>query len=144
MSSIDTVEWTDKWIPKDCSICSLKGVREDLQNVANSYPFNAWEKVIRKLSYIGALKKPISNKEYMYRIDKNYYECYIFGKRYKERLVFDFHVHNNVTFLLLLRLNTHDDVKKRKGMLKSDMDKTNAGDILTESDIDFLNFFVDD
>ena len=144
LNATDEIQWEYDWVPTMCVISSKESVLDDLKNRADKYPFDAWSQVIRRLSYVGNLKKPISNKNYMYRIDKNYYECYIFGKKNKERLVFTFSVDDGITYIGILRVNDHDDVKKRKGMLKSDMYQTNDGDILTESDIDFLKFFACD
>ena len=121
MPGSDTFVWTDSWIPPQCFISSSQSTRKEMEEHAKKYPFNVWSKVERKLAYIGTLKKPISNKEYMYRIDNSYYECYIFGQKLKERLTYNFKVIDGITFIDILAITDHSGVKNRKGKLNSEL-----------------------
>ena len=135
MSGSDILIWEDSWIPPMCVISSSISTRKELEKSASKYPFNAWGKLERKLSYLGTLKKPISNKEYMYLIDNNYYECYIFGQKMKERLTFTFHVIDNITYIDIMAITDHSGVKKRVGRLNSGLE---VDDFDYDDDIDYL------
>lgn len=134
MSGSDVLVWTDSWIPPNCVITSSNATRKEIEEHASKYPFNAWGKVERKLSYVGTLKKPITNKEYMYYIEQDYYECYIFGQKMKECLTFSFKVVNNVTYIDILSLTNHAGVKLRKGKLNSELEE----DFVYDDDISDL------
>ena len=123
MSKSDIIMWEDSWIPSNCIITSTRSVRTEIEKHAKKYPFDVWKKVEQKLAYIGNLKVPISNKEYMYRIDKDYYECYIFGQKLKERLTYSFHVVDGITYIAIGALTDHDGVKNRKGRLNSSLEE---------------------
>lgn len=135
MSGSDILIWEDSWIPSMCVISSSISTRKELEESASKYPFNAWGKLERKLSYVGTLKKPISNKEYMYRIDNDYYECYIFGQKMKERLTYSFHVVGGVTYIDIMSVTNHSGVKKRVGKLNSGL---GHDDFSYDDDIDYL------
>ena len=123
MSRSDVIVWDDDWIPQNCVITSSSYTRKELEKYAKKYPIDVWSKLQRKLSYIGTLKKPISNKEYMYQIEKDYYECYIFGQKMKERLTYRFMVIDNITYIDILALTDHKGVKNRKGKLNSSLEE---------------------
>lgn len=135
MPGSDIIVWEDKWIPTGCVITSPISVRKEIEECAKKYPFDAWKKLIKKLSYVGMLKKPISNKEYMYLIDNNYYECYIFGQKMKERLTFSFRVVDNVTYISIGAITNHIGVKKRVGKLNSGLEQD---DFDFDDDVNYL------
>ena len=135
MPGSDIIVWDDEWVPTGCVITSPLSVRKEIEEHAKKYPFDVWKKLVKKLSYIGILKKPISNKEYMYRIDNDYYECYIFGQKLKERLTFSFHVVDGITYISIGAITNHGGVKKRVGRLNSGLE---TDDFDYDDDVDYL------
>lgn len=79
----------EDWVPENCTIIAIPSVNNSLEKCFRSSPNNYREQFKRRLSFIGNLKKPISNKNYMYLLEDGYYESYIFGKNSDLRLVFN-------------------------------------------------------
>ena len=132
--------WPALWIPKNCAIVNYQNVYDDIQEALRHYPEGYRRQFERRLTYIGQLTKPISDKNYMYQIEAHYYECYIFGKNNDVRLLFDWSrdPETSTVLITVMGLANHNGVKRRKF---KESEET-AGDQLAEEDVLFLERFL--
>ena len=131
-------EWKEDWIPEGSSIWVSDQFLRDLNKAVKSGPKNWPDLYKKKLSYICKLKKPISDKNYMYQIESHYYECYIFGQKTDIRLVYDWAVgEDGDTIVTIGGLVDHRGVKKRRFRESDEL-----GNQLTEEDVLFLERFL--
>lgn len=128
--------WTESWIPERCTITSSPSTYQEIQTFLDGSPAGYRRQLERRLTYIGKLEQPISNKNYMYQIEAGYYECYIFGKSQDVRLVFDWTKSSSTQQILIniMGLTNHRGIKKRK--FKEDWED------LTPEDEVFLEKFL--
>lgn len=131
--------WPDSWIPENCMITSSHDTYKEIQETLKHSPKGYRRQLERRLTRVGQLTKPISDKNYMYQIDAHYYECYIFGKNTNIRLLFDWtkDVETSQVVIDVMGLADHNGVKKRKFKESDELD-----DQLTGEDLLFLEKFL--